>query len=122
MKAKPIGPQSKQDTRFGELMAGLDTDNVDLKVTVMQLINAMLSTGEDEDQKDIKETFKIEKVVEVLRKGQMKPSLEVQLDVYDQMMEEYTHSESGTAREKEYPSPLLVLSFSLAASLHLLFP
>lgn len=93
MKAKPI-TQSKENTRFAEMMAGLDTDNVDLKVTVMQLINAMLSTGDEDDHKSIKDTFKIDKVVETLRKGQMKATLEVQLDIYDQMMDDLTHTES----------------------------
>lgn len=83
MKAKP--KNSKEPNRFAALMAGLDLDNVDLKVTVMQLINALLSAGEEEDQKVIKDTFNIEKVVETLRKGQMKATLEVQLDIYDQM-------------------------------------
>jgi hypothetical protein len=92
MKAQPING-GKQPTRFAELMAGLDTDNVDLKITVMQLINAMLSTGDDDDHKDIKETFKIDQVVDTLRKGQMKESLHVQLDIFDQMMDDLTHSE-----------------------------
>ncbi len=60
MKAKPMSANSKEETRFGELMAGLDIDNVDLKITVMQLINAMLSAGDEENHAEIKETFKIE--------------------------------------------------------------
>jgi hypothetical protein len=102
MKAKPI--IGKQPTRFGELMASLDTDNVDLKITVMQLINAMLSTGDDDDHKDIKETFTIDKVVDTLRKGQMKEALHVQLDIFDQMMDDLSHSEDVVG-DREYPFP-----------------
>lgn len=87
-------------------MAGLDTDNVDLKVTVMQLINAMLSTGDEDDHKEIKDTFKIDKVVEVLRKGQMKATLEVQLDIYDQMMMDDISQSENLVRDKDDQSEL----------------
>src|SRR3989344_6585064 len=102
MKAAPV--IGKQPTRFAELMASLDTDNVDLKITVMQLINAMLSTGDDDDHKDIKETFTIDKVVDTLRKGQMKEALHVQLDIFDQMMDDLSHSEDVVG-DREYPFP-----------------
>jgi hypothetical protein len=117
MKAAPV--IGKQPTRFAELMASLDTDNVDLKITVMQLINAMLSTGDDDDHKEIKETFTIDKVVDTLRKGQMKEALHVQLDIFDQMMDDLSHSEDVVG-DREYPFPppptspslLSLLSFS----------
>lgn len=116
MKAAPV--VGKQPTRFAELMASLDTDNVDLKITVMQLINAMLSTGDDDDHKDIKETFTIDKVVDTLRKGQMKEALHVQLDIFDQMMDDLSHSEDVVGdREYPFPPPPTPLFFAFPRSL-----
>ncbi|KAL6073930.1 Dishevelled associated activator of morphogenesis 2 [Balamuthia mandrillaris] len=86
MQAKPFN--KKSGTRFEELVKSMDKDNVDLKVTVMQLINAMLSTQESEEGvKKIKDSLNVEEVVGLLRKGQMKEALEVQLDIYDQLNE-----------------------------------
>jgi len=91
----------------------MDNDNVDLKVTVMQLINAMLSGGDEATQEEVKKLFDIANVVDKLRKGQMKAALEVQLDVYDQMAVE--HLSTDTPDPAEAKRDTVALFNALAA-------
>eukprot|EP01088_Endostelium_zonatum_P008450 TRINITY_DN2135_c0_g1_i1.p1 TRINITY_DN2135_c0_g1~~TRINITY_DN2135_c0_g1_i1.p1 ORF type:complete len:977 (-),score=329.46 TRINITY_DN2135_c0_g1_i1:20-2950(-) len=84
MSAHSKNPSHKGKARFASLVSNMDNDNVDLKISIMQLINAVLNQSGD-DMEDIKKTFSTDEVVNQLRKGQTKEALLVQIDIYDQM-------------------------------------
>lgn len=86
MKAPALNEKAKGQQRFEYLIKTMDNDNVDLKIALMQLINAILS---GEDSVDLDQTLldlKIPETVDQLRKGQTKEALLLQLDVYDASM------------------------------------
>ena len=106
MKAKSLHAAAKGASRFGDLVQRMDNDNVDLKITVMQLINALLSGGDEATQEEIKKLFNVNTVVEKLRKGQMKAALEVQLDIYDEMNADVLSTDTMLRSSSTDPSVL----------------